>query len=407
MNFIPIISIINNFSIIYAVLGFICAFFGRFNQNNYYILVCLIAFLMVVLRNKAGKKAVVLLPILFVQMINAEYLFDYIFILFVIGFCIYYVVNERDKTTYDFLVDNFKASCGVIFAVIVLALIFFKFSTLEAYSGRYIFIYFISSIILLRAARYAKCGDNSPKIKKINLRYSIILIVLSIMFSETLVKQKALLILGAAYNMISNAFFYIFSWLFLLIGTAITEFLKVMPKPRNSKAYHGIFIIKHSSVHKKVQMLSTSLKHNDIFNYSIKISIMVLVVLFVLKHVKKKNAKVTYEDEFTESKEVIKNDNSKDKVGITEYLRELTKVKTSKDIVKHYYRKFLRLCAKKNIDIYASDTSKDVADKADVVFPSDSIINIRGIYIKAKYSDYTVQNEDASTIKQLYLDIKH
>lgn len=423
MNFTSIISILNNFSLLYAVLGFILAFFGKFNQNNFYLLVCLITFAIVILRDKIGSKAVVLSVILLAQMATAKHNFDYVFVILVLGFCIYYVVAERDKTTYDFLVDNFKRSCGVMFAVLCIALVFFKIRILEVYSGRYIFIYFISSIILLRNARYIKYGDNSAKIKKINIRYSIVLIVVSTVFSLTFVREKLMLILNNMYNALVDLFFHLFSWLFYgvawlfygvsFILTKLIEFINKHRHPTNyilrTKQFRSNKIpqmSKVSKMSKKIIELPDTLRNNTTFSISLKIAIVLLIIFIIARHMRNKKLKISYEEEFVESKETISNEHNSRRSSITDYLKELTKIRTDKDSIRHYYRKFLRLCIKKNVSINVSDTSKDVNIKSYDKFSKDDNQNLRKIYLKCRYSEYVVKNEDVIKMKQLYENMK-
>jgi len=74
--------------------------------------------------------------------------------------------------------------------------------------------------------------------------------------------------------------------------------------------------------------------------------------------------------------------------------------------VRFYYRKFLTLCLEHGIAISPSNTSSQIQEKAQRIFPGKTLQEIRQLYIAARYDDKPVSPEEVEKIKSLYKEIK-
>ncbi|MCD8067646.1 MAG: hypothetical protein LUE87_01885, partial [Lachnospiraceae bacterium] len=63
--------------------------------------------------------------------------------------------------------------------------------------------------------------------------------------------------------------------------------------------------------------------------------------------------------------------------------------------VRQQYRKYLRLCRSRNIDIEKSDTSEEIASKSQYSLDSEAVHSLRKLYIAARYNDQAPR-EDAA-----------
>lgn len=68
--------------------------------------------------------------------------------------------------------------------------------------------------------------------------------------------------------------------------------------------------------------------------------------------------------------------------------------------VRFYYRRFLHLCKKLDYKFPASFTSEMISHRVSRRFGKDEVQNIRGTYIRARYSDKNITAEDVAAIKE-------
>ena len=78
----------------------------------------------------------------------------------------------------------------------------------------------------------------------------------------------------------------------------------------------------------------------------------------------------------------------------------------SKRSVRGIYRKFLKLCKKKGVEIRRQDTSLDVEQKATAYLgKTETVSEIRDIYVRHRYGG-KIEEDDRRKMRQLYDDIK-
>jgi len=69
--------------------------------------------------------------------------------------------------------------------------------------------------------------------------------------------------------------------------------------------------------------------------------------------------------------------------------------------VRHYYRRFLRLCADRGVPPEVGDTSVEVCAKNEVRFPGRDMIRLRELYIKARYSEHAIGGSESREAGEL------
>ena len=77
--------------------------------------------------------------------------------------------------------------------------------------------------------------------------------------------------------------------------------------------------------------------------------------------------------------------------------------------IRHWYRKFLVLCHKKNMDICIYDNSQSIYEKSCDVFVNskEELESIKEIYRKARYSNETIDGNDIKRIKSFYKKLEN
>ena len=74
--------------------------------------------------------------------------------------------------------------------------------------------------------------------------------------------------------------------------------------------------------------------------------------------------------------------------------------------VRHHYRQFLRMCAKKGNPPEAGDTSKDVNIKNRGNFSGRGMHRLRELYIKARYSEHEIGKSDSAESGELVKNLR-
>jgi hypothetical protein len=79
------------------------------------------------------------------------------------------------------------------------------------------------------------------------------------------------------------------------------------------------------------------------------------------------------------------------------------KFKGSIEQIRQWYKKFLMLCFKKNMDIFIFDNSKSICEKSSKIFinSEQELVDIREIYRKARYSNQDTNKQDIKAIKSI------
>ena len=73
--------------------------------------------------------------------------------------------------------------------------------------------------------------------------------------------------------------------------------------------------------------------------------------------------------------------------------------------IREIYRRFLRLCLRRKVEIIRSDTSLDVQQKSRGLFEAEDSAALRRLYLKARYRE-TADEEEAEQARQLYQQLK-
>lgn len=84
--------------------------------------------------------------------------------------------------------------------------------------------------------------------------------------------------------------------------------------------------------------------------------------------------------------------------------RRLTRA--PRDRVRHYYRKFLKLCDMRGIGAGEHLNSREINDRARHIFQTPSLSALRALYIKARYSSAEISSGDAKSAKDAYEEVK-
>lgn len=74
--------------------------------------------------------------------------------------------------------------------------------------------------------------------------------------------------------------------------------------------------------------------------------------------------------------------------------------------VRYYYRRFLRLCMDLGLPLLPSINSSQVLSQMEPLLPKEELLDLRKVYIKARYSRHSISKEEAQQAKELYQQMK-
>lgn len=307
----------------------------------------------------------------------------------------YFLFKNLHKISYHSCIEAFNKGLLYIGTVFVISIFSNKLLFFEDAVIAYIFIYFISSIVLLRLLRYTEYNKNDKNINLINFRYSVLVILLSFILSIKLIRNLLSYTLYQAYHFIMSILISMLSWILFGIGYVLQYFIMFFNTQLINMNQHQVSVQPQHSPFENMENIKRIdifmfFKNNIFVNLFIQISIIAIIVLFFIRIFRKHNNFSHVKEEYTESKEFITINKER---NLIKRLQNKIKAKNPIEYIRFYYLKYLKMCVIKRIDIKNSDTTLDVYNKSKIYYDSNEINKLREIYIKARYSDMIADNK--------------
>jgi len=136
----------------------------------------------------------------------------------------------------------------------------------------------------------------------------------------------------------------------------------------------------------------------------ISYTLVVILLLYLLKKfLSNKNKNIIGEaDGVSQQRSSIDGDfkkNKKKKLGFGNSLSQ----------IRYWYKKYLVLCYKKNMDVDMFDSSQTIHDKSADIFVDNKndLEEIKDIYRKARYSSTTTSSQDVKKFKNIYKKLEN
>lgn len=372
--------------------------FGKSIGSPYLIWIIAAAYLVEHIRKKDNSKAmilslVMLFPCFFMN--NSDEIISFI----LLSIC-ETIVIFIDSVNKDYMMMRVKISTENT-VVVVCGIIFILFNTSYAVNilPVFIIIYVISSIILLRNLRTAEFNIKNKSQNKINLAYSVGIILFCIIMSIDFIRKTLFKIVYGIYNIIVGI---------ILIGIKFVGSVIGYLSPRI-----GQVNIKNSDdgkldTHNKVDNLSSYLHNKDAYLMNNKYvliaidTILIVLVFFILiKLLKKVWKDKKHNEEFVEEREFIKSDVSLTK-NLFDKLKKVGAPKDYAEYIRYYYKKFMYKSIKKDVNITDHDTTLQINEKSEKYFNKSLLKDIREIYIKVRYGNEKPSKETKESFYNYY-----
>ena len=260
------------------------------------------------------------------------------------------------------------------------------------------FILFImAAVMYLRSLRHLEANLEHSKIRKSNIRYSILMLGVYgfILFQDFRDQIQGLLDLVRDFiGLLLTPVNYLFRNYHLDFSSVDMSHLN---GGNSGNLNHGTeegggeFV--EAIIEEKPLVEETFIEE---VVFVISLILILLIMFFVIKKlVKEKKVKEEeYKPEVEETRTFIK---AEKKSSFSNRLKDLGR-KSPKDQVRYYYKKHVNKI-KNHIDIEDYETTYDILQKAEELDFEDSE-DIRGLYIEVRYGDYNPQNEEIHTMKK-------
>ncbi|WP_143287182.1 hypothetical protein [Caloramator quimbayensis] len=326
------------------------------------------------------------IPYLFFNSIN------YILFITVISFCSYYfILKVIDNINYSNASEQFTKTLYILSAIIFISLLSGKIHTLNLVCAPYIFIYLISSITLLRTLRNIELTSINKKIDKINLLYSIIISVSSLILSMDNLRKSFYQILLNTYFFITELFLHVFYYVLLFIGYILSFLINILRNILNRIIINNVKVqIPQTPVEKlkntDYKSVSSFIVSNTVLNFIFKGLICLFIIYIIIKIFKRYSIKNKESEIYTEKKEYIKieKNNPLGKIKSTVLFK---KPKDYSEQIRFYYLKFIKKSIKNKIEIKNSDTTFEINQKSSTTFDREILNSLRYIYINVRYGN--------------------
>lgn len=294
---------------------------------------------------------------------------------------------------YDAELDIFRKGIYICIVTFIVSFILGGIQLFSIYSAYYVIIYLVTSILVLRNLRFIEYNKDSREGKRINNRYSMLIVVFSFILSISYVREVVIKIIKNSYLYITELFMYLFSWLFLGVGYLVSiAFNAIMALIKkfgiNTQGLESISLANKikSPITEEGEVLIDKLLNSQIFTIIIKAFVILLVAYIIMRLFKGVFNNESVQEEYWEEKEFILGSEEQGKYH-RKRLFEFLKPKNSNEQIRLYYQKYLRTCIDRGIEITERDTTEEISNKSRIKFDIKLIDGIRNVYIKVRYGE--------------------
>lgn len=412
MSYVIILKLINRISIVFAILQFIFGIGGSERVSGiFYIWVCIISFGISYFIKRKKALSIILSVLMFIPLIFVKSTDGIIFQSAIILFCIYICFRNILNNDYELEIDVFKKGLLLFFMMLLVSIVTISVNVLERYSAQYILIYLVSSVVIMRTMRLLKYSSGNREGERVNKRYTICMVAFAAIMCIEAVKKAIIGGISFVFNIILKLIGHVLYWLILGVGYA-AEF--IINKLNKLLKFSGIDIDddifknllgKNRTQNRKEGYLAEYIFNSPVLKIILRIALVLLILYFVLKIIKGMSIKREEESGYVEDKEFIK----REKKGYGDFIKKISmsiRPKNPGDYIRYYYQRFMNLCIKKGVFITNKDTTREINDKSKVEFDEGSLEDIRGIYIKTRYSKDDASKEMMESFKKSYHKIK-
>ncbi|HAZ37173.1 MAG TPA: hypothetical protein DEF85_04210 [Clostridiaceae bacterium] len=412
---IILIKVVNKLSVIFAVLSFIMSDnVSKLTGNLLYLWLCLSSFLILKFKEKNKAASYIFSILIFLPLFIPSSTAELIYKIVVVTFCLVLTYIGSKNISYGQSLEEVKKETIAIGVLFIISFLGNSLKYFEDSSAEYVMVYFVSSIILLRMQRYYDNvkDNNKANIQRFNIIAPLLILCITIILSLETVRNAVLNFLVKAYLIFADILGTLLTWLFYAIGflimiasNAIKKLIERLDKKDLPPEEESFNDIKHFAEKNKGKL--QGIHDSKMLALIFKIALIALILYIFYRIYKKnygKNAKEEKDYEAEEREFIKKEDNVKH----TLFNRIINTFNFNKEEneIRNKYKKFMKICIKKGIPINGSDTTGDINTKSKGAFNSSNLNVLRCIYIKVRYGNKNINEEEEKKFNLNYDEIK-
>jgi hypothetical protein len=311
--------------------------------------------------------------------------------------------------SYYYFLDQFRKGIYICLALFIFSLLSFNFRIFESVSALYIIIYLVSSVILLRTLRFLEYNKDNKIVNRLNSIYSITMILSAFVLSLDYVRHAMVKAIAYVYSSVIDIIFYIFWWLIYSVGIAILSILRFLMSLGNSSGSDKQQITSQGNQgfnisNEHYKSLLEVFFNNYFIGIFLKVVIVCLAIYILYRMLYNMYTPVKSKEEYVEDREFIFSEKKAN--SLIKEIVNFLKSKNEYENIRYYYRKFMKLCIDKKLQIEKSDTTEDINRKSRNVFDKVNLEEFRNIYIKARYGDSKIDRDMVEKIISHYKNLK-
>lgn len=406
------IKIFSDFSFIFALSFYFLSFIDEVKLPGFlYLLVSFIVPAAYAMKKRKSRWLYAIIALLPAFFAFAKNLADMIFISIIVSYSLYVIYKGLNEIGYYMAIERFQKGLMFFAAMFAIAIPTGSFGIIEAKSIPFIIIFLVTSVMLNRSMRLCQFNENTKELHKINLRYSMIIVGLSLMLSIKQVRQAMGSILHRLYDGFLELVIYLLYGVFLAVGYGLKYVIAFVRsllerrviKPEAMEESEFLFgNIEDLNGQDLISIISKSWIFNALAH--IVSGILVLLLLYMaIKLLTRRFYEKREKEEYTETREFIKKDKEGKALG---RLALPFNMRRYEEYIRYYYRKFLKLCISRDIEIKSSDTTLQINDKSTGEFDEEALHNMREAYIKVRYGEETADKQKAREFRKFFSKLK-
>lgn len=276
-----------------------------------------------------------------------------------------------------------------------------KFELFTSSSLPYALVFLVSGFYLLRTVRHSKKVINSKKFILMNV------LVILVSFSICLVLSSDRILSAIIYSLdfiFVKTLFPLLMKLFYAVFNPITKALtKVYDRAREGDVFEEIA----EEAIPEVEDIEINYEPYMSILYVFSTIFLILTVALIIYRIKYKKKKIAKENIQIHGVKQYRS-SLDDDISNSSNKKEKQIFKGSVEQIRYWYKKFLALCHKKNMDIFKSDSSQTIYEKSSKIFVNSEqeLKEMKEIYRKARYSNESMSRKDVKAIKNICKDVE-
>ncbi len=384
-------KIISDLALWYGTAGFVLSFYGAGLSLLPMLIIVLVSASSAFLYKKKRVYRYIPLPLLLLSLQWARSFTGLLLTIPPLLYCAWICHDARFSPDYEKSIVYFKAA-----ALAMLVFCFFALLGYAASAGiilRYLLIFLFSGVFMLRLLRHDEQNRREPRLQLINLTLLLLLSAAALFLSSDFFLTTAQKTLSLVYQKLIAPLLLLITYIFLTIFMLFIKllgFLKI-GRPEQQQEIQLPNVAEMLNLDPNFQGAKSELLAGVLTVLGIAAFLALAFIIF---------RRIAAGKSVQENIAAASHNTSLQPEEHPSILSALAP-RTPREIVRLYYKRFLKNVCKKGIRLSPGYTSERIEQLCSVAYDPVLLSEMRGIYIAARYSPNSVTKEDAAQMKKV------